>query len=139
MGISSTILWSIVSSSNARSRNVLQFIANLSDILRGILSHRLIVCFTKILQQVSSRAKSNRPSNIALTRTPLSEIFRGQTRSRLQKIGDQTTNNIEPFFTLHLNIEVRRILSMERNALYIALFLFSAFVSYRKSPPSKMP
>lgn len=56
-------------------------------------------------KQVHSKAKSNRPNNLALTQTPLSKIFRGQTRSRLQKFGDQTTNNIEPFFTLHLNIE----------------------------------
>lgn len=41
-------------------------------------------------------------------RTPLSEIFRGQMRSRVIRAGIEngTTDNIQPFFTLQLDIEV---------------------------------
>ncbi|XP_046397539.1 ubiquitin carboxyl-terminal hydrolase 10 isoform X2 [Ischnura elegans] len=38
-------------------------------------------------------------------RTPLSDIFRGQLRSRVQRLGDTTTDNVQPFFTLQLDIE----------------------------------
>lgn len=40
------------------------------------------------------------------TRTPISNIFGGLLRSRLHRTGDQSTDNIQPFFTLQLNIEV---------------------------------
>lgn len=39
-------------------------------------------------------------------RTPLSDIFRGELRSRLQREGEHSTDVIQPFFTLQLNIEV---------------------------------
>lgn len=39
-------------------------------------------------------------------RTPLSDIFRGQLRSRILRQGDQSTDNVQPFFTLQLDIEV---------------------------------
>lgn len=39
-------------------------------------------------------------------RTPISDIFRGELRSRLQREGDHTTCAMQPFFTLQLNIEV---------------------------------
>jgi ubiquitin carboxyl-terminal hydrolase 10 len=39
-------------------------------------------------------------------RTPISDIFRGQLRSRVQRAGDQSTDNVQPFFTLQLDIEV---------------------------------
>jgi len=39
-------------------------------------------------------------------RTPISEIFRGELRSRLQREGEHSTDVIQPFFTLQLNIEV---------------------------------
>lgn len=39
-------------------------------------------------------------------RTPLSDIFRGELRSRLQREGDHSTDVMQPFFTLQLNIEV---------------------------------
>lgn len=39
-------------------------------------------------------------------KTPISDIFRGQTRCRVLKAGDQTpTDNVQPFFTLQLDIE----------------------------------
>ncbi|KAK4872657.1 hypothetical protein RN001_014686 [Aquatica leii] len=38
-------------------------------------------------------------------RTPISDIFGGSLRSRLHRTGDQSTDNIQPFFTLQLNIE----------------------------------
>ncbi|KAJ9579085.1 hypothetical protein L9F63_024808, partial [Diploptera punctata] len=38
-------------------------------------------------------------------RTPISDIFRGQLRSRVQRAGDQSTDNVQPFFTLQLDIE----------------------------------
>ncbi|KAG8222451.1 hypothetical protein J437_LFUL002186 [Ladona fulva] len=40
-----------------------------------------------------------------MERTPLSDIFRGQLRSRVQRMGDTSTDNIQPFFTLQLDIE----------------------------------
>ena len=39
-------------------------------------------------------------------RTPLSDIFRGQLRSRVSRAGDESTDNVQPFFTLQLDIEV---------------------------------
>jgi len=39
-------------------------------------------------------------------RTPISDIFRGHLRSRVQRAGDQSTDNVQPFFTLQLDIEV---------------------------------
>ncbi|KAG7199141.1 hypothetical protein KM043_018032 [Ampulex compressa] len=38
-------------------------------------------------------------------RTPLSDIFRGQLRSRVSRAGEQSTDNVQPFFTLQLDIE----------------------------------
>lgn len=39
-------------------------------------------------------------------RSPISDIFRGQLRSRVQRAGDLTTDSVQPFFTLQLDIEV---------------------------------
>jgi len=45
-----------------------------------------------------------------MEKTPLSEIFRGQLRTRTVKNGEnEPTENIEPFFTLKLDIEVHHI------------------------------
>lgn len=42
-----------------------------------------------------------------MEKTPLSEIFRGQLRTRTVKNSEnEPTENIEPFFTLKLDIEV---------------------------------
>ncbi|KAK6640185.1 hypothetical protein RUM44_011871 [Polyplax serrata] len=38
-------------------------------------------------------------------KTPISDIFRGQFRSRVQRAGDQSTDTVQPFFTLQLDIE----------------------------------
>ncbi|XP_057337928.1 ubiquitin carboxyl-terminal hydrolase 10 [Microplitis mediator] len=40
-----------------------------------------------------------------LGRTPLSDIFRGQLRSRVYRQGQESTDNVQPFFTLQLDIE----------------------------------
>lgn len=47
-------------------------------------------------------------------RTPISDIFRGQLRSRVSRMGDQITDNVQPFFTLQLDIE-------KPNSVYEAL------------------
>ncbi|KAK0079937.1 hypothetical protein PV325_000624 [Microctonus aethiopoides] len=38
-------------------------------------------------------------------KTPLSDIFRGQLRSRILRQGEESTDNVQPFFTLQLDIE----------------------------------
>ncbi|XP_059488762.1 ubiquitin carboxyl-terminal hydrolase 10-like isoform X2 [Neocloeon triangulifer] len=38
-------------------------------------------------------------------RTPVSDIFRGQLCSHVQRKGDQQTENVQPFYTLQLDIE----------------------------------
>ncbi|XP_058796674.1 ubiquitin carboxyl-terminal hydrolase 10-like isoform X2 [Phymastichus coffea] len=38
-------------------------------------------------------------------RTPLSDIFRGQLRSRVSRAGEDSTDYVQPFFTLQLDIE----------------------------------
>lgn len=40
-----------------------------------------------------------------LNKSPISDIFGGHLRSRVHRTGDQSTDNIQPFFTLQLNIE----------------------------------
>lgn len=42
-----------------------------------------------------------------ILKTPISNIFGGHLRSRIHRAGDQSTDSIQPFFTLPLNIEVR--------------------------------
>lgn len=39
-------------------------------------------------------------------KTPVSDIFRGQLRSRVQRAGSEHTDNVQPFFTLQLDVEV---------------------------------
>lgn len=39
-------------------------------------------------------------------RTPISDIFGGLLKSKIHRAGDLSTENIQPFFTLQLNIEV---------------------------------
>ena len=51
-----------------------------------------------------------------MEKTPLSEIFRGQLRIRTVKTGEnEPTENIEPFFTLKLDIEVHHIVNQINN------------------------
>lgn len=39
-------------------------------------------------------------------RSPMSDIFGGKLRSHVHREGDHSTDNIQPFFTLQLDIEV---------------------------------
>lgn len=39
-------------------------------------------------------------------RSPISDIFRGKSRLRIHREGDHSSDTIEPFFTLKLNIDV---------------------------------
>lgn len=41
-----------------------------------------------------------------ILQTPISSILNGHVRSRIYRAGDKSTDNIQPFFTLPLNIEV---------------------------------
>lgn len=43
-------------------------------------------------------------------KTPLSDIFRGQLRSRISRAGEEATDNIQPFFTLQLDIEASALI-----------------------------
>lgn len=45
-------------------------------------------------------------------KTPVSDIFGGFLKSRIHRTGDHVTENIQPFFTLQLNIEVSVILQI---------------------------
>ncbi|XP_077263842.1 ubiquitin specific protease 10 [Temnothorax americanus] len=38
-------------------------------------------------------------------KTPISDIFRGQLRSRVSRAGEQPTDNVQPFFTLQLDVQ----------------------------------
>jgi len=63
-----------------------------------------------------------------MEKTPLSEIFRGQLRTRTVKNGEnEPTENIEPFFTLKLDIEVHHIVKQIND--YI---LFIMYINCRK-------
>ncbi|XP_014280566.1 ubiquitin carboxyl-terminal hydrolase 10 isoform X1 [Halyomorpha halys] len=56
-------------------------------------------------KEVSKGVKNGRITRRAeMGKTPLTDIFRGQLRSRLQR-ADETTDNVQPFFTLQLDIE----------------------------------
>lgn len=58
-----------------------------------------------------------------MEKTPLSEIFRGQLRTRTVKNGEnEPTENIEPFFTLKLDIEV-----LSLNGIYLLLLSYSNY------------
>lgn len=54
---------------------------------------------------VDSKNKGTITRRTELSQTPISDIFGGQLRSRVHRDGDQTTDNIQPFFTLQLHIE----------------------------------
>nr|CAD7400453.1 unnamed protein product [Timema poppensis] len=47
--------------------------------------------------------------------TPISDIFRGQLRSRVQRAGDHSTDNVQPFFTLQLDIELEGVTCSKTN------------------------
>lgn len=55
---------------------------------------------------IGTRNKGTVTRSTDFGRTPVSDIFRGELRSRLQREGDHSTDVMQPFFTLQLNIEV---------------------------------
>lgn len=62
-----------------------------------------------LFQVIGTRNKGTVTRSADFGRTIISDIFRGELRSRLQREGDHTTDVIhsfQPFFTLQLNIEV---------------------------------
>lgn len=58
-------------------------------------------------QLIGTRNKGTITRSTDFGRTPISDIFRGELRSRLQREGDHSTDVMQPFFTLQLNIEVK--------------------------------
>lgn len=57
-------------------------------------------------QLIGTKNKGTVTRSTDFGRTPVSDIFRGELRSRLQREGDHSTDVMQPFFTLQLNIEV---------------------------------
>ncbi|EZA59052.1 Ubiquitin carboxyl-terminal hydrolase [Ooceraea biroi] len=55
-------------------------------------------------QVMGPKNKGAATRSTELERTPLSDIFRGQLRSRISRAGEQPTENIQPFFTLQLDV-----------------------------------
>lgn len=67
----------------------------------------MIFWFILVLQLIDIHNKGSTTDSADFGRTPISDIFRGELRSRLQKEGAITpTDVMQPFFTLQLNIEV---------------------------------
>ncbi|XP_020801462.1 ubiquitin carboxyl-terminal hydrolase 10 [Drosophila serrata] len=58
-----------------------------------------------VWQICNNRNKGSVTRQTDFGRTPISDIFRGELRSRLQREGEHSTDVIQPFFTLQLNIE----------------------------------
>jgi ubiquitin C-terminal hydrolase len=56
-------------------------------------------------QVMGPKNKENINMRIDSGRTPISDIFGGFLKSRIHRTGDHITENIQPFFTLQLNIE----------------------------------
>lgn len=65
-----------------------------------------VICFLGYIQLIGTRNKGTVTRSTDFGRTPVSDIFRGELRSRLQREGDHSTDVMQPFFTLQLNIEV---------------------------------
>jgi hypothetical protein len=57
-----------------------------------------------------ARNKSTITRTTDFGRSPISDIFGGKLRLRVHREGDHSSDNIEPFFTLKLVIEVRWLL-----------------------------
>lgn len=55
---------------------------------------------------IGPKNKGSITRSTELERTPLSDIFRGKLRSRVSRSGEQPSDNVQPFFTLQLDIEV---------------------------------
>ena len=54
---------------------------------------------------IGPRNEGNVTREIQMDKTPISDIFGGLLCSRIHKTGDETSENIEPFLTLPLNIK----------------------------------
>lgn len=68
---------------------------------------RVIDAFTSDSQVISgARNKSTITRTTDFGRSPISDIFGGKLRLRVHREGDHSSDNIEPFFTLKLVIEV---------------------------------
>lgn len=55
-----------------------------------------------------SRNKSTITRTTDFGRSPISDIFGGKLRLKVHREGDHSSENIEPFFTLKLSIEVKK-------------------------------
>lgn len=67
-------------------------------------------------------------------RTPLSDIFRGQLRSRVSRAGEQPTDNVQPFFTLQLDIEVLILIKKSNIILQYNNILIQCFIFRKQNP-----
>ncbi|XP_018331917.1 ubiquitin carboxyl-terminal hydrolase 10 [Agrilus planipennis] len=56
-------------------------------------------------QVMGPKNKGSVTRRMEFIKTPISNIFGGSLRSRIHRAGDLSTDNIQPFFTLPLNIE----------------------------------
>lgn len=86
--------------------------------------------FVCIFKLIGTRNKGTVTRSADFGRTPVSDIFRGELRSRLQREGDHSTDVMQPFFTLQLNIEVGDFFSLCLNMfdLKIIILVFLTFV-----------
>lgn len=71
-----------------------------------IVNYRTILILKFGLKVMGPKNKGSITRCTEFGRTPLSDIFRGQLRSRVSRAGEQPTDNVQPFFTLQLDIEV---------------------------------
>ncbi|CAH0771368.1 unnamed protein product [Bemisia tabaci] len=62
-------------------------------------------------QRVKAKNKSAIVRDANVERTPLSDIFRGKLKSQVSRLGGVTSCNIQPFFTLQLDIEKAKSVS----------------------------
>lgn len=69
-----------------------------------------------LFQLIGNKNKGSITRSADFGRTPLSDIFRGELRSRLQREGDHSTDIMQPFFTLQLNIEVSNVVTLYERA-----------------------
>lgn len=76
------------------------------SILNSNLWFIIKIAINKQFQLIDKKNKGTVTRSTDFGRTPLSDIFRGELRSRLQREGDHSTDVMQPFFTLQLNIEV---------------------------------
>lgn len=60
--------------------------------------------FFKVISGTRNKSTITRTTDFG--RSPISDIFGGKLRLRVHREGDHSSDNIEPFFTLKLVIEV---------------------------------